>query len=59
MPKTAGLVLKWRLKMPKSTERKEFEKLVKRLGGWMEGDIARFPTVDAKDRFKRALAKTE
>lgn len=45
--------------MPKSTERKEFEKLVKRLGGWMEGDIARFPTVDAKDRFKRALAKTE
>ena len=35
--------------MPKNT----FYKMVKARGGWIEGDIARFPTVAAKDGFNR------
>lgn len=37
--------------MPKDT----FVKLVKAHGGWMKGDMARFPSVDAKLRFEAAL----
>ena len=32
-------------------------KLVKKLGGWMEGDVARFPSVAAKEQFERYAAE--
>lgn len=38
---------------------KEIKKLVKRFGGWMEDDVARFPTPHQKDAFNRALAEAE
>lgn len=37
------------MQMPKNT----FYAMVKARGGWIEGDIARFPTVAAKDGFNR------
>jgi hypothetical protein len=37
-------------------KRKDFVKLVKQFGGWMEGEIARFKTVYDKLQFEKALA---
>lgn len=37
------------MQMPKNT----FYKMVKARGGWIEGGIARFPSVAAKDGFNR------
>jgi hypothetical protein len=37
------------MQMPKNT----FYKMVKARGGWIERDIARFPSVAAKDAFNR------
>jgi hypothetical protein len=37
------------VQIPKNT----FYKMVKARGGWIEGDIARFPSVAAKDGFNR------
>lgn len=37
------------MQMPKNT----FYAMVKARGGWIEGDIARFPSVAAKDGFNR------
>lgn len=34
--------------------RKEFVKLVKQFQGWMEGDMARFPSVWHKEQFCKA-----
>lgn len=34
--------------------KQEFAKLAKRYGGWMEGDIARFPSVHQKTQFEDA-----
>jgi hypothetical protein len=36
--------------------KKQFAKLAAKFGGWMEGDVARFPTVWAKQEFEKALA---
>jgi hypothetical protein len=33
---------------------KQFFALVKKFGGWVEGDIARFPTVYQKQQFEQA-----
>jgi hypothetical protein len=37
----------------------QFAKLVKQFDGWMEGDIARFPSVYQKEQFERALEQVE
>lgn len=38
------------MQMPANT----FRAMVKKHGGWIEGEIARFPSVAAKDSFNRA-----
>jgi hypothetical protein len=40
-------------------ERKDFVKLVKEFGGWMEGDTARFPSVFNKTSFENALKEAQ
>lgn len=39
--------------------RKEVTKLVKRFGGWMEGDTSRFPSPYQKDQFCKAMAANQ
>ncbi len=36
--------------------RRQFVAIVRKFRGWMEGDTARFPSVDLKDRCLKALA---
>jgi len=36
--------------------KKQFAALARKFGGWMEGDIARFPSVYQKEQFEKALA---
>jgi hypothetical protein len=33
---------------------KEFQALVKKFGGWIDGDVARFPTPFALEQFNKA-----
>jgi hypothetical protein len=35
--------------------KREITKLIKKFGGWWEGDIARFPSPHLKDEFLKAL----
>ena len=36
--------------------KREFTKLAKQFGGWMEGDIARFPSVHQKEQFEKLIS---
>ncbi len=36
--------------------KKEFTKIARQFKGWMEGDIARFPSVHQKEQFEKFLA---
>jgi hypothetical protein len=39
--------------------KKELVALVTKFGGWMEGDVARFPSVYQKEQFEKALAASK
>lgn len=42
--------------MERKMTRKEFLALVKRFHGWIEGNVAHFPSVYLKEQFEKASA---
>lgn len=38
---------------------KDFKVAVKKFGGWIEGDMVRFPTVHQRQQFERYCAEQE